>query len=66
MKASIEKRGVVLQLEMSNEEFDLIFHGIGQTSIHSRVQSGMSREESYAIDRLYSALRKALPTKDEA
>ena len=65
MKASIEKRGVDLKLDMSNEDFDLIFHGIGKTSIHSRVQSGMSRAEAYAIDRLYSALRKALPTKDE-
>jgi hypothetical protein len=66
MKASIEKRGVDLKLDMSNEDFDLIFHGIGKTSIHSRVVSGMSREEAYAIDRLYRALRQALPKGDEA
>lgn len=66
MKAAIEKRGIVLKFEMSNEEFDLIFQGIGKTSIHSRMQSGMTREEAYAIDRLYGAIRHALPTGDEA
>lgn len=66
MKATIEKKDLVLKMEMSNEDFDLIFNGIGATSIHSRLDAGMSRVQAYAIDRLYRALRTALPTKDEA
>ena len=59
MKAKIEKRDMALSLELTEQEFRLILGGIGKTSISSCMKAGMLREEAYAINHLYSALRIA-------
>lgn len=59
MKASIKSSKVIVTLEMTQKQFDLIKQGIGNTSSISRVQSGMNEDQSDAIGNLYYALDDA-------
>lgn len=59
MKASIKSSKVVITLEMTQKQFDLIKQGIGNTSSTGRIQCGMTKDQSDAIEDLYCALDDA-------
>ena len=58
MKAKIEKQDWVITLTMSTEEYKLLFEGIGSTSLPSRIESGMTRDQAVAVGDFWGVLAK--------
>ena len=54
MKAEVERTYV---LKFNKEEFELLYSGIGNTSIASREEAGMTAEESQFFTDLFNQLK---------
>ena len=46
-------------LTLTARELDLLFHGIGRTSVNSRVEAGMTEEESEFFTQLFGTIHRA-------
>lgn len=60
MKASITESTVTLTLEMTRADLQMLFEGVGNTSIKSRKDAGMSNEQSALYSEFYYALELAI------
>jgi len=58
--ATINVPQITLTLELSHVELSRLFNGLGKTSLNSRIDAGMDRDEAMAYDRLYVALEKVV------
>ena len=56
MKVEVEVERVYV-LKLNKEEFELLYSGIGNTSIASREEAGMTAEESQFFTDLYNQLK---------
>ena len=56
MKAEVERTYV---LKFNKEEFELLYSGIGNTSIASRATAGMTVEEAQFFTDFYNQLKEA-------
>ena len=58
--ATVTVPQITLTLELSHVELNRLFTGLGKTSLNSRIDAGMDRDEAMAYDRLYVALEKVM------
>lgn len=59
MKAEVKKDNITLTLELSQEEFDIIYETLGAISIADYSKVGVHKEAAETMYNLFYALRDA-------
>jgi hypothetical protein len=61
MKASIKNKMVI---ELNNDEIEKFLNGLGSQSVNSRIESGMSREQSEFFSELFLLINELYNKED--